>query len=58
MDKVVIVKEQASITEKEYKQLTSLAAIGATVVWGIALYGTCKAVKAIATVAKTKSKKQ
>lgn len=56
MDKVIIVNDATSITEKEFKQMTGLATIGATVVWGLALYGTCKAIEKIAVFARNRKK--
>ena len=59
MDKTIVITGGTTITEKEFKQMTGLAAIGATVIWGVALYGTCKAIEAIeaiATVARNRKK--
>lgn len=56
MDKVIIVNDATSITEKEFKQMTGLATIGAAVVWGFALYGTCKAIEKIAVFARNRKK--
>lgn len=56
MDKTIVITGGTTITEKEFKQLTGLASIGATVIWGVALYGTCKAIEAIATVARNRKK--
>ena len=56
MDKTIVITGGTTITEKEFKQITGLATIGATVVWGLALYGTCKAIEKIAVLARNRKK--